>query len=254
MTNTLERIPVQPPVPTLPTPPPARRRWFDLSATQLVATALAATTATFAASYLGVAGTVIGAALASVLTAIGNAVYAHSLRRTRERVREVLPAGRRGTPPPVVDRSALGAASSTHPTPAPPTPRPRDARLWRRIALGSTAVFVGVLAVLTSVELIAGRPLSDLVRGDSGHGTSLFGDQPAASTTPAPQPTPATVTQTVTPAVRVVTPTVTQTAPAVTHTSTPTVTTPPTPTATATQPSASSAPTTSPAGTGAPSG
>ncbi|HEU5266959.1 MAG TPA: hypothetical protein VFU35_09665 [Jatrophihabitans sp.] len=264
MTNTLERIPVQPPVPTLPTPPPARRRWFDLSATQLVATGLAATTATVAASYLGVAGTVIGAALASVLTAIGNAVYTHSLRRTRERVRGVLPAARRGTQPPLVDPPVSGAAPTViwaepaarrPPEPLPSRPGSRDARIWRRVALGSIAVFVAVLALLTSVELIAGRPLSDLVRGDSGHGTSLFGDQPAGSTTPAPQPTsPTTVTQTVTPNVQVVTPTVTQTAPAVTHTSTPTVTATPTPTATPTQPSASAAATTAPAATGAPSG
>jgi hypothetical protein len=76
--------------------PRRRGPWphLELSGTQLVAAALAAVTATVAGSYLGVSGTVIGAALASVLTAVGNAVYGHSLRSTRDRVREVVPVGR----------------------------------------------------------------------------------------------------------------------------------------------------------------
>ena len=49
---------------------------------QLVASVLAAVTATVAGSYLGVNGTVIGAAVASVLTVVGNAVYSHSIHRT----------------------------------------------------------------------------------------------------------------------------------------------------------------------------
>src|SRR3954453_16825129 len=73
--------------PTEPGAAPARGRRFDLSATQVMASALAAITATVAASYLGVSGTVIGAAVASVLTVIGNAVYGHSLRSTGNRVR-----------------------------------------------------------------------------------------------------------------------------------------------------------------------
>ena len=43
------------------------------------------------------------------------------------------------------------------------------------MALVATTVFLTVLAVVTGVELVAGRPLSDLLRGDSGHGTSVFG-------------------------------------------------------------------------------
>jgi hypothetical protein len=99
-----------------------------------------------------------------------------------------------------------------------------DARIWRRVGLASIAVFVAVLAAVTGVELVAGRPLSDVVRGDSGRGTSLFGAQQHSARTTQPTTPPQTVTRTVTPAVRVVTPTVTRTAPAVTRTSTPTVT------------------------------
>jgi hypothetical protein len=234
MTKTLERIPVQPAEPQRP----PRRKPFDLSATQIAGTGLAATTATIAASFLGVAGTVIGAALASVLTAIGSAVYTQSLRRTHERVRDAVPGARRKSRA-TASEPRVEATQDTAPVfPAAP-PVPMDARIWRRIALASIVVFVAVLAAVTAVELIAGRPLSDVVRGDSGQGTSLFGDQQHRSSTPAPQPPKETVTRTVTPAVHVVTPTVTQTAPAVTHTSTPTVTASAKPSATASRPSGS---------------
>jgi hypothetical protein len=216
---------------------PTRRRLprFDLSATQLIATALAAITATVAASYLGVSGTVIGAALASVVSAIGNAVYGHSLRSTRDRVRvdrvllrERRPNGAGATPG---DKDVVVDAPPVLPAVGPVrSPRRERGRattpsetVWRRIAIGSIASFVAVLAVVTGVEIVAGRPLSDLVRGDGGTGTSVFGTAGGpSSTTPAETPT---VTQAVTPSVVVTTPTVTQTAPAVTKTATPTQTT-----------------------------
>ena len=164
-------------------PSPLRR--IGLSTTQLIASALAAVTATVAASYLGVSGTVIGAAVASVLSVLGNAVYTHSLRHTGNRMRAAVPA--RG-------RWVLGACAT---------------------------VFVAVLAVVTVVELAAGRPLTDLVRGTPGSGTTVFGGParpqahgvPRPATSPAPQPT-----VTITAKVVTVTPTVTVRAAAVTST------------------------------------
>jgi hypothetical protein len=119
----------------------------------------------------------------------------------------------------------------------------------RRIAIASVAVFAAVLAVVTSVELVAGRPLSDLLRGQSGQGTTVFGPSNQTHATPTPTPTqpsqPApTVTKTVLPKVVVTTPTVTQTAPPVTKTTTPTVTQSTPPPSTATSPTT---PPTSPA-------
>ncbi|HZB34185.1 MAG TPA: hypothetical protein VE465_28745 [Streptosporangiaceae bacterium] len=57
----------------------------DLSPTQLVAGGLATATATVATSYLGVAGTLIGAAFMSVVTTAGAAVYQHYLDRGKRR-------------------------------------------------------------------------------------------------------------------------------------------------------------------------
>jgi hypothetical protein len=204
--------------------------------TQLIATALAAITATIAASYLGVSGTVIGAALASVVSAVGNAVYGHSLRTTRDRVRVAVPVrtGARPTRPDQDFRPAerpAAAPASPRPEnaiaerpPVLPTPRPRPARrernAWRGVAIGAISVFVTVLAVVTGVEVVAGRPLADLVRGDAGSGTSVFGTG-ISNRGGGPSPT---VTKTVIPKVVITTPTVTQTAPAVTQTATPTAT------------------------------
>jgi hypothetical protein len=57
----------------------------ELSATQLVSGGLATATATVATSYLGVGGTIVGAAFMSVVTTAGAAVYKHYLDRGRTR-------------------------------------------------------------------------------------------------------------------------------------------------------------------------
>ncbi|MBN6055314.1 hypothetical protein JYK22_25480, partial [Nonomuraea sp. RK-328] len=59
---------------------------FELSVPQIGGSALAAVTAAVAASKLGVAGTVIGAAVVSVASTVGTAVYTHYLKRTGDQV------------------------------------------------------------------------------------------------------------------------------------------------------------------------
>ncbi|WP_406298842.1 hypothetical protein OG948_26440 [Embleya sp. NBC_00888] len=65
------------------------RRRIDVNAVQVVGSALAAISSAFLLSTLGVAGTVIGAALASVVATVGSALYAHLFRRTGEQLRDV---------------------------------------------------------------------------------------------------------------------------------------------------------------------
>ncbi|MEO8887729.1 MAG: hypothetical protein ABI429_00285 [Jatrophihabitantaceae bacterium] len=239
-TSTLPRPDEHTPVPA---PEPTTHR-LRISATQLVASALAAVTATVAASYLGVSGTVIGAAVASVVTVLGNAVYSHSIRQTGNRVRTAVPAG---------VRWPQLAPQSLPPAPDAPQRREREkATSLRVLAAACAGVFAAVLVLVTTVELIAGEPLSDLRRGHSGTGTSLLGGKstPRAehNLTPAgPQPT-----VTVTAKVVTTTPTVTVTAPPVTATVTPpaTTATPTAPPTVATTPAPTGAPTS--AGTQAP--
>jgi hypothetical protein len=63
--------------------PPATEK-SGIRVAQIVATALAAVTAALLGSTLGVAGTVLGAGVASIVTTVGGEVYLRSLQRTRE--------------------------------------------------------------------------------------------------------------------------------------------------------------------------
>src|SRR6266568_8869339 len=63
------------------------RRRIELSATQVIASMLAAVTGAVAASYAGIGGTVIGVAVMSVASTAGAAVYQHYLGRSKERLR-----------------------------------------------------------------------------------------------------------------------------------------------------------------------
>jgi hypothetical protein len=62
-------------------------RRFNLSGIQVAASVLATLTGAFAASYLGVASTLFGAAVGSIASTVGTEVYRHYLGRTHERLR-----------------------------------------------------------------------------------------------------------------------------------------------------------------------
>jgi hypothetical protein len=66
-----------------------KRSGGGISVIQVLASALAAVTSTVALSYLGVTGTVLGAALASVITVVGNFLYSRSLDRTHKAVKNI---------------------------------------------------------------------------------------------------------------------------------------------------------------------
>lgn len=219
---------------------------MGLSWTQIAAAGFASITATVILSFFSISGTLIGAAVFSMASAVGNAVYGSSLRKTQDKVLDVLPVGRAdpASPTVVLPISEADAVRLAEDEPVLPAPGPAAGatagvaagaapvvltrRAWRRIALFAVVIFAFVMAVVTSVELIAGRPLTDLLRGESGSGTSLGGGGRA----PAP-----TVTVTVTPTVVTTTPTVTQTAPPTTATTSPTTTPSGTPTTPSGEPS-----------------
>jgi len=185
---------------------PAEPEKLGLSATQLVASGLAAMSATVAASFFGVAGTVIGAALGSIISVIGNAVYSYSLRRTRRRVRtlqvavvqrlaphpgEVVPPG---LPPtgaaevPVAVPNASEPATEGNP-PASGSPRRPLVLRPRSLAVAGAGVFLAVLAATTGFELASGQPLSATVTGKHGSGVSIGGGSSKKSTV---SPSPST--------------------------------------------------------------
>lgn len=276
-----------------------------LSVTQVVASALAAVSSTVLLSYLGVAGTIIGAGIASVLTIVGNNLYTRSILKTRRQMKAALQAGvvlpvgkngrkvllptlagshgqgaggsdasdggsaegmdatRSGTAvlpavggtgrvadtavldPADLDGTGLGdlrtaagqavdgldgatdlsedgdasedggAGDGTDDDAAGPS---RPSR--RTLILSTVAVFVVLLVGVTLVEVIAGRPLSEILRGEEGSGTTISHvvsrepaatdgttgdtggttdtstDVPSSGTTPSPAPSETTSTPT----------------------------------------------------------
>src|ERR1700680_4604596 len=88
-------------------------RRLSLSSTQVAASVLATLTGAIAASYLGVGGTLAGAAVGSIASTAGTEVYRHYLVRTHERLRGGVVTRRyraaRGT---VVSRTDPGAAQT----------------------------------------------------------------------------------------------------------------------------------------------
>ena len=149
---------------------------LDLSVTQVIGGALAAITAAWLGSQLSAAGTLVGAALVSIVTAVGGALYTASIRRTREKVKTVFYTGQPNEvdEPTVID---IVADSEGHikgqrshlvePEPAPSPRGPRTKLNWKRVAVAALAIF-GIAAVsLTAFELVTGHALS------GGEGTTF---------------------------------------------------------------------------------
>ena len=183
---------------------------FGLSVIQIVASTAAAVTAAVIGSRLGVAGTLTGAALASIVSAVGAAVYGHSLLVTRRHMTKALrlvrptaaaPTTLAGTTTPAATRAA-GRRTSRPAMPGPyddptvvirnagltATPAPRRSRRPLIVVLAAAAaavvVFAASLATVSLVETVKGSPLS------GGTGLSVHG----GNTSPNPQPTTAPTT------------------------------------------------------------
>jgi hypothetical protein len=153
-----------------------KKSGLDLSIPQLLGGALAAVTAAALGSQLSVAGTVVGAALASIITAVAGSLYTASLRRTHDKVKTVFWTGEPNEveEPTVMeivsDREGHVAGQRSHLVAPEPDPSqgPRRPKLnWKRVVVAALAIF-GIAAVsLTVVELVTGHALS------GGQGTTF---------------------------------------------------------------------------------
>jgi hypothetical protein len=149
----------------------------ELSVTGLIAGAAATVTATVAASYFGVGGTLIGAGAVSVLSTVGATVYQHFLDRGKVRLAAKLPV------------RVLAGGSEDAPADGEESAPARTGRPWPRwyVLCGAAAgVFVAVMGLVTTFELVTGKPLSNTVRGRAGHGTSVHPVRVVARPTPRP--------------------------------------------------------------------
>lgn len=175
-----------------PDPAPEKKSWLDLSPIQVMGGALAAMTAAGLGSRFSVEGTVIGAALASVIAAVASALYTASLRHTSAAVRGVLggrrsqAAATRGTsarkPVPTGSTAVTPEALATLADPS------RRRSVVLSAVLGAVAIFVLAGGALTMYEAIAGQALS------GGRGTTISqvqreGSEDRRTDDPAPAPT-----------------------------------------------------------------
>lgn len=196
--------------------------WF-----QLAASVLAAVTAAWIASSLGVAGTLVGAAVGSAVVTLTSAFYA----RTLDKGRTLLVTTASGT---VIQRRVEedGEIAETLDQAAEDAPvksaefvedEPPSRLHWKTIVITTVVVLALALAAITTYELVTDRTL------DGSKGTTIgdtFGGdkgkpEPSDPTTkpsttepttpPTTTPTPAATTPTPTPSATTPTPTPTET-------------------------------------------
>lgn len=136
----------------------------------------AAVTVALLLSTLGAAGTLIGAALGSVVATISAALYKQGIESSRRRVAEVQAAA--------LEREAARAHRhresrevGTDEVPVPPVPAGnRWAALpWKRLAALAAVVFLIAVAVISAIELVAGRSVSNITGGTDGKDRTSIG-------------------------------------------------------------------------------
>lgn len=166
------------------------RERFSLSVAQVSASSLAAMSAAVVCSFFGVAGTVIGTAITSLVATVGGALYSYSFRRTQARLRRLHKAG--AASPPV--REVLKTAREQGRQMLGQIP-------WRLIGLGTGCVFVLSIGVITAIEESQGETLAALFhvshRSDracslcavvDGHHAHHHKAKPTPSMSPSPTP------------------------------------------------------------------
>lgn len=176
-----------------------RKRPLDLSASQLTGGALAAMTSAVIGAQLGVAGTIAGAAVGSIVAGVAGSLYTASLKHTKDKLASVI-VGRVGDTKvevaTVADDTAVRDgwswdAPGTRPmdtqpmdtqpaaATAPPAPdsvadlvvddwgKPTRRLPWKGILVSTAAVFLLAIAGITGFELISGQAIS------GGQGTTV---------------------------------------------------------------------------------
>ena len=153
--------------------------WFQVSGS-----ALAAVSSAVLLSTVGVAGTIIGAAVGSVVVTAGGSIYSHYLEISRNRVATAqsvararmtrsrsarLDAQQRKRADDELRRAEQQLADAETET-AKPSWRELLAGLrWRRIAAGAAAIFVLAMLIIVTFEMVTGRAVSTYTGGTDGN-------------------------------------------------------------------------------------
>ncbi|QUQ69554.1 hypothetical protein [Kutzneria sp. CA-103260] len=160
---------------------------LDIKPTQVTAGALAAVTAAVLGSKLGVAGTVAGAGLASVVGTVGTAMYERSIHAAKDRVTSRI---KQEEPPAGASHDAETVRLMVE-----PPKQETGKRRWPKMVAATVVAFVLGMGVLTVVELVGGQASSG--NGQRTTVGALFG-QPGQTSAPHPTSTAPTSTSTTT--------------------------------------------------------
>jgi hypothetical protein len=145
--------------------------------------------ATVLGSLIGIAGTLVGIAVGSLLSGTISWWAERGFRRSAAVATARAEAIRtRGRPlQPDEDAEVAQAAVASH-------DRSRRHRRWAGPAAFVVAAFIGCAVPLTLLEHAAGKPLSAVVQGEPGHGTTLGGGVADAPASHRPSPSPSAKT------------------------------------------------------------
>jgi hypothetical protein len=137
----------------------------QLRVPKLLAGGLAAVSGAVVASFFGVEGTLIGAALVSMLVAPAEALYTHSLASAHRVARRSL-LRRLG------DQAGTSEEGESEEGESHAQPQPIR---WQRVAVTAVLAFGIAVAAITVVEAVANQPLANLVgsRPRQGGSTSV---------------------------------------------------------------------------------
>ena len=176
--------------------------WF-----QVAGSALAAVSSAVLLSTVGVAGTIIGAAIGSVVVTAGGSIYGHYLEVSRHRVAAAqsvararksrahtarLDAQQRFQADEEFHRAEEQLADAEDETEKLSWREALAGLRWRRIAAVAAAIFVLAMGIIVTFEMVTGRAVSTYTGGTDGNPrTSIPGLGGRSSTgTPTPTQTP----------------------------------------------------------------
>jgi hypothetical protein len=144
------------------------KQFLGLSGTQTIGSALAAVASAVVGSHLGVAGTLIGAALGSIVATVATALFTRTLSSATIAAKKKIPQPRwRGLRPGGGGMVTAGAPAEVSDFRAKLARRRFTPRTWLAIGMASAAAFVIAMVGVTAVEFGTNQPISTLVSSTS---------------------------------------------------------------------------------------
>ncbi|MFT4008760.1 MAG: hypothetical protein QM655_01825 [Nocardioidaceae bacterium] len=157
----------------------------------ITAAALAAMSSAFVLSTLGVGGTVIGAALGSIVASLSTAVYGRGLRRGTDVIKAQarVPAGRAAEAEELADAGIDPESIEDDQGKDEAKSETKPAISWKRVAVVAAGLFVAVMIGITAIELLAGESFSQITGGSNDRRTTVGVGHEKSSSEPSSTPT-----------------------------------------------------------------